>query len=162
MNSLTLEEQFVRELQELLRIERRLSPQIASAAHLLDELPSGSLGSCLLRKHHQIEALEEILKSMNRDIAGYASLDSEFSAEVEPIISIEWTDRDSAVAAMQEAAELLSHQYKQLATHARILALTDAEDLLHSAHVGEAQLSVAMTNFEFHVVRRRCEKAATA
>jgi hypothetical protein len=62
---------------------------------------------------------------------------------------------------MQEIAELLRNRYKQVASHARVLGLADAEDLLGSAHAGEANFSIALTKFEFHHAGARLEKAVS-
>jgi ferritin-like metal-binding protein YciE len=164
MRLLTLEEQFIHELQELLDFERQLSHQIPAICRSLEELPIEFLRSYLSRKYDQVEALEEILKSLNRDINALPARDSSFAIELDAIISVFNTacgaNHSPVIGALQEITEILWNRYKQIASHARILGLKDAEDLLESAYVGEANFSIALTDFEFHHAGAQFENAS--
>jgi ferritin-like metal-binding protein YciE len=150
MHLLTLEEQFVRELQEVLEVERQLIKKIPSIYTSLEGLPIEFLRGYLAKKCDQVESLEEILRSINRDSAGAPPHDSSFSLEMDSLIQDGGANDSATIGAIEEIADLLRLQYKKLADHARILGLPDAEDLLDAAHVSEANTSIALTRFEFH------------
>lgn len=162
MMSLTFEEQFVRDLAEVLDLERLLLRHADNATLALNSSQLDLIQTYLRSKQYQTDALERILKEMHGSEVGHSTLERTFDGEVDLLGDEVWTESSAAFSAIQEAAEVLARQYKKLSFQARMLDLNEAERLLSSAHICETRFRIAMTSYEFHCAQKHPEEASIA
>jgi hypothetical protein len=162
MPLLTLDEQFVRELHEILAIERLLIGKIPLIRESVSGLSIEFLRCYLGRKYDQAEGIEEILRLLNSDIAGAPSHESSLAADIKSLIRDCEANHSAAISALEDIAELLRAQYKKVGDHARILGMAVAEELLDQAHLAEANTCIALTHYEFHHAAPECERFSSA